>query len=107
MMRGLRFKHYLWHNRLCLQLVSALLMTHSLSLHSTLVILSCTPLLAVHSLTLFLYLRSELSCNTRRCSNLGEDPFLKLDPLVVLLASNRIRATTPAYNLRLWTETTA
>jgi hypothetical protein len=78
-------------------------MSHSLSLHSSLVILSITPLLAVHSLTLFLYLRSELSGNTRRCSNLGEDPFLKLYPLVVLLDPNRIRATTPAYYLGLGT----
>jgi hypothetical protein len=76
-------------------------MTHSLSLNSSLVILSITPLLAVHNLTLFLYLRCELSSNARRCSDLGEDSFLKLYSLVVLLDPNRIRATTPAYHLGL------
>ena len=77
-------------------------MTHALSLNCTLVILSCTPLLAVvHSLIVFLYLRSELSGNTGRGSNLREYPFLKLYALVVLLDAKRIRTATSAYNLRL------
>lgn len=76
-------------------------MTHALSLNCTLVILSCTPLLAaVHRV--LLYLRSELSGNTGRGSNLREYPFLKLYTLVVvLLDAKRIRATASAYNLRL------
>ncbi len=100
-MSRLRFKHHLWHNRLCLQLMSAMLMTHSLFLYCTLVILS---LLAVHSLSMFLYLRSELSGNPRRRSDLREYPLLKLYTLVVLLDSKRIRATTSANNLRLWAD---
>ena len=101
MMSRLRFKHHLWHNRLCLQLMGAVLMTHSLFLYCTLVILS---MLAVHSLSVFLYLRSELSGDPRRRSDLREYPFLKLYTLMVLLDSKRIRATTSTYNLRLWAD---
>ena len=105
-MGRLRLEHNLRHYSLCLQLMSALLMTHSWSLNCTLVVLDCLSLLAVHTLALFLNLWRKLCSNARRSPNLREDPLLELNPRVTsFLPAQRITAATSANHLRLRTNT--